>query len=168
MNLPVFSAVRPIFLWACLGLMCGVGVAASQQTSGGLEGRVLDNGGAPLPAAAISVRLGGATAATGESRPEGIPTFQLAPGVYRVVVQKKGFYSATIENVNVVAGQTTPIEVRMQAVKEYHEEVEVISSPSPVDPQQTPHVAFPPGATRPQHPHPNHTHLPHAPPSLPP
>jgi len=146
MNLPVLSAVRPIFLWACLGLMCGVGVAASQQTSGGLEVRVLDNDGAPLPAAAISVRLGGATAATGESRPEGIPTFQLAPGVYRVVVQKKGFYSATIENVNVVAGQTTPIEVRLQAVKEYHEEVEVMSSPSPVDPQQTADVAVLTGA----------------------
>jgi len=85
MKLLFLSVVRPIFLSACLGLIWGVGVAAAQQTSGGLEVHVLDNDGAPLPAAAISVHLGGATAATGESKSEGVPTFQLAPGAYRVV-----------------------------------------------------------------------------------
>ena len=126
------------FLLAGCVLLSGSSLAVPQQPeSGRLEVRVLDNNGAPLPAAAIAIHHGSATVATGESRTGGFPAFQLAPGTYKVVVEKKGFYTATIETVSIVAAETLPLEVRLQPVKEFHEEVEVAAAPSPIDPQQS-------------------------------
>lgn len=126
-----------LFLLAHSVLLSAGGFAMPQAAEGRLEVHVLDSSGVPLPGAAIAIHRGGATVATRESAMAGFPTFSLASGVYRVVIRKKGFYTATIETVNIVAGETLPLEVRLQPVKEFQQEVDVASAPSPIDPQQS-------------------------------
>lgn len=117
--------------------MAGLPAPQASLAKGQLEVRVFDASGARLFPASVVVQQEGARVAGGESGRNGLPAFDLAPGVYRVIIEKKGFYTATVDTVTVVAGQVTPIEVRLQPVKEYHEEVEVTAAPSPIDPQQS-------------------------------
>jgi hypothetical protein len=128
---------RPIlfFLLASCVLL-NAGLALPQQT-GQLEVYVLDAGGARIFPASVVVQRDGATVASGQSGDAGSASFSLAPGAYKVVVEKKGFYKANVETVAIVAGQVTPLEIRLQPVKEFHEEVDVSSSPSPIEPQQS-------------------------------
>jgi len=61
---------------------------------------------------------------------------QLAPGTYKLMVEKNGFYTTVVASLVIVAGQTSPVEVRMQPVREYREEIEVTAQPSPIDPDE--------------------------------
>src|SRR5262249_55059167 len=62
---------------------------------------------------------------------------RLAPGSYLVLVQKTGYYTASADEVAIVAGQTAQVEVRLQPVREYQTEIEVKAEASPIDPEQT-------------------------------
>jgi hypothetical protein len=53
------------------------------------------------------------------------------------VVQRDGFYTATLQKVEVPAGTSLPVEVRLQPVREYREEVQVTAQSSPIDPEQS-------------------------------
>lgn len=110
-----------------------------QQTAatpfGYLEVRVLDVSGASVPASVV-IQRGNDRVSSGEAAPGQSLRFQLPTGSYKVVVQKKGFYSAT-ERVTVVASQVTPLEIHLQDVRQHSEEVIVNAQSSPIDPQQT-------------------------------
>ncbi|HWZ45324.1 MAG TPA: carboxypeptidase regulatory-like domain-containing protein [Candidatus Saccharimonadales bacterium] len=126
-------------LLAAWALLSGSGLAVPQQPAqtGELEIRVLDDHGAPVFPASVVLQHGGERVAHAESGQAGLAAFHLSAGTYKVIVEKRGFYKATVETVSIVAGQVTPLEIRLQPVKEFHEEVEVAASPSPIDPQQS-------------------------------
>jgi hypothetical protein len=74
----------------------------------------------------------------GRTTPSGIAILpKIPPGTYKLVIQQPGFYSASVEKVEVTAGQTQPVEVRLAPVREYQTQIEVAAQPSPIDPQQT-------------------------------
>lgn len=99
---------------------------------------VTDPNGVPLNAVSVLVDQNGKTISQSRTTPSGyLVVDRIAPGTYRVVLDKQGFYSATVEKVVVTAAQPTPVEVRLQPVREYRTEVEVTAKPSPIDPEQT-------------------------------
>ena len=61
----------------------------------------------------------------------------LAGGSYKITVEKQGFYAAVLDNLELAPGTKQAVEVKMQPVREYREEVEVMAQPSPIDPEQS-------------------------------
>jgi hypothetical protein len=106
-------------------------------SAGYLDVSVMDEDGQALPAAFIVVEQNNKVVEQERTAPSGNAFLhRLAPGKYRVLIQKPGFYTATVDSVEIVAGQTLPMEVRLQPVREYREEIEVAAQPSPIDPEQ--------------------------------
>lgn len=98
----------------------------------------MDPNGQPLDAVRILAQRAGQTVAQDRTPPSGYALFdRLAPGAYKILLEKQGFYPATVDNVVIVTGQTTPMEVRLQPIREYRTEIEVTAQPSPIDPEQT-------------------------------
>src|SRR5258708_3272096 len=107
-------------------------------TPGELHVTVTDQNGEPLPLATVFVQRNDRTVAQEVTTPSGTAVLRrLAPGTYRLLIEKRGFYTATVSNVEVVAGQTLPVEIRLQPVREYREQIEVTTQPSPIDPEQS-------------------------------
>lgn len=111
--------------------------SAPSSAPGQLQLTVMDQNGQPLGQVFVIVQQNEKTVAQERTTPSGTATLrQLAPGVYRLLVQKQGFYSSLVSSLLIVSGQTVPVEVRLQPVREYKEEVEVTAQPSPIDPQE--------------------------------
>ncbi|HSM84887.1 MAG TPA: carboxypeptidase regulatory-like domain-containing protein [Candidatus Limnocylindrales bacterium] len=128
-----FFVLLLVFAWTCGGL-----VIAQTGSPGAVQLTVTDQNGQPLPAVIVLIEQNGKTIFQGRTTPSGNAGFQhIAPGDYKVIVQKQGFYTATVDKVQVQEGATVPIEVRLQPVREFREEVEVTAQPSPIDPEQT-------------------------------
>ncbi len=105
--------------------------------SGEIDVSVLDQNGQPLSGVAVNVVQNGRQVSSARTTPSGNAVLKpLVPGAYQLLVEKQGFYTATVEKVDVVAGQTTPVDVRLQVVREYKEEIEVTAEPSPIEPDQ--------------------------------
>ncbi len=99
---------------------------------------VLGSNGQPIASAIVSLEQNGKTVVRERTSATGYLSLQgLQPGPYRLIVNREAFYPAIVEKVDVVAGQKVPVEVKLQAVREYREEVEVVARPSPIDPEQT-------------------------------
>jgi hypothetical protein len=111
---------------------------SQQAGSGQLHVTVTDQNGQPLAAVFVVLQQSGRPVAQDRTIPSGEATFRsLAPGAYTLLIEKQGFYTGSIDKVSVLSGQTTPLEVRLQPVREYRTEIEVTSQPSPVDPEQS-------------------------------
>jgi hypothetical protein len=122
---------------ALLALVLAVaGVAAAQETTGTVSGRILDAQGLAVPG--VTVTLTG---------PQGARTFVtdadgnfsapfLTPGIYAVRAELQGFKVAETKNVNVSLGQTTTVSLRME-VGGLTETVEVTGAASVVDTRST-------------------------------
>ncbi len=80
-------------------------------TNGTISGRVLGAGGAPLSGAVVS-----AGNQTDISSLAGEYTLSLAPGIYTVICSATGYSSQTLENVSVLAGQTSPLDFSLASV----------------------------------------------------
>ena len=121
-------------------LMCArLACAQAPQTipAGSLQLSVVDVNGQPLPAAFVQVQQNGKTVAQDRTTFSGNAFLtRLPPGTYSVVIEKPGFYAASVDKVEIVSGQAAPIEVRLQPVREYQTEIEVTAQPSPIDPEQ--------------------------------
>lgn len=108
--------MKKIFLFSAIILCFAVGAfAQSQATTGNIEGRVVDQNGAAVPAAAVSVTNQdtgfGKTAAT-----DGDGNFLfvlLPPGNYKVTASAKGFQNAEYTNVPVTVGGKTAVDVKL-------------------------------------------------------
>lgn len=114
--------------------------AQAQQAvpAGQLQITVMDPNGQPLNTVLVLAGRDGKIIAQDRTTPSGYAFFaRLAPGTYKVLLEKQGFYTATVEQVAIIAGQTAPVEVRLQPVREYRTEIEVTAQPSPIDPEQT-------------------------------
>jgi hypothetical protein len=121
-------------------LAAALAVAEAQQggSAGQLQITIMDPNSVPLNAVLVLVEQNGKTISQNRTTPSGyILVDRLIPGTYTVVLDKQGFYSSTVEKVAITGGQTTPLEVRLQPVREYRTELEVRAQPSPIDPEQT-------------------------------
>src|SRR5215471_195394 len=98
----------------------------------------MDPNGQPLGAVLVRVEREGKTLAQDRTAPSGYAFLErLTPGTYKIVLEKQGFYAMTVDEVVITAGQTLPVEVRLQPEREYRTEIEVTAQPSPIDPEQT-------------------------------
>lgn len=101
---------------------------------------VTDQNGQPLGAVWVVVEQNGRQVAAARTTPAGIAMFSpVAPGNYSLKVQAQHYYTATLRQVVIAFGQNLPIDVKLQPVREFKEEVEVTAQPSPIDPEQTAH-----------------------------
>lgn len=125
-------------LIALLGAASSAAQAQQASLAGQLQVTALDPNGQPLNAVLLRVEQNGKFIAQDRTTPSGYAFLsRLAPGTYKLVLEKQGFYSATVDKVVITAGQTAPVEVRLQPVREYRTEIEVAAQPSPIDPEQT-------------------------------
>jgi hypothetical protein len=112
--------------------------AQQAPAAGSLRITVLDPNGQPISSAAVLAQQNGILAAQNWTSPAGdVALNRLHPGAYTVLVQKNGYYTAAVDKVELSAGQTAILEVRLQPLREYHTEIEVRAQPSPIDPEQT-------------------------------
>ncbi|MBN2265315.1 MAG: TonB-dependent receptor, partial [Candidatus Aminicenantes bacterium] len=102
--------------------------------TGALKGRITDEKGAPLEGAYLYVTsptaLGVANYMT--ARSGRFAVVGLAPGTYKVVVEKPGFKTVTIDGIDVSSGATSTVDVEMEPAAT--EEEPAIAEPgSPLD-----------------------------------
>lgn len=106
--------------------------------AGQLQVTVMDQNGQPLALVIVIVQQNDKTVARERSTPSGNAVLrQLVPGTYKVLVEKQGFYTTVVPKLEIVSGQQVPLEVRLQPVREYKEEIEVTAEPSPIDPEES-------------------------------
>src|SRR5215469_17944124 len=139
MSKSVHALKTNVLLW--FFVVAWTGLAGAQEVqpapAGSLQLYVTDQNGTPLPAAFILVQKDGKTVAQERTTPSGNAILPRLPaGTYRVLIEKPGFYSASVDKLVVIPSQTAPVEVRLQPVREYQTEIEVMAQPSPIDPEQ--------------------------------
>lgn len=88
----------------------------AQVQTGSILVRVTDDQGAAVPGATVTISSSALVAgsATGLTESGAYRFPSLPPGVYIVKVELQGFQTVTRENVNVLVGQTTPIDLTMK------------------------------------------------------
>ena len=98
---------------------------------------VVDENGVAVPGAQlILVPASGGEPVRGETDVAGRARFPaIAPGIYRMNVEKIGFYRISGRSVDLTSGR--PLEITLPHLQEYHERVEVHYTPPVIDPQQT-------------------------------
>jgi outer membrane receptor protein involved in Fe transport len=105
---------RCLFFVLLVGILCA-GEAAIAQTTGDLDGTVVDQNGAPLPGVSVELRSpqlqGTRTAVTDVAGRYRFPV--LSPGVYSVVAQLSGFTKVERSGLKVSLGATTTIPITM-------------------------------------------------------
>ena len=88
----------------------------AQVQTGSILVRIQDDQGAAVPGATITISsaalVAGQTTGVSDAGAYRFPS--LPPGVYIVKVELQGFQTVTRENVNVLVGQTTPIDLTMK------------------------------------------------------
>jgi hypothetical protein len=128
-----------LLAWWCEPRAAAEGMWQSGAISPGqLQVTVTDQNGQPLALVAVIVQQNDKTLAQERTTPSGSAMLrQLVPGTYKVLVEKQGFYTTVVSKLEIVPGQPVPLEVRLQPVREYKEEVEVTAEPSPIDPEET-------------------------------
>jgi hypothetical protein len=127
---------------AVLGFILGLALlclpAAGQETAvkGNLSGTVFDAQGLVVASAKVTM-TGAIGSKTVESNDQGTFTFPLlVPGMYSVKVEKTGFRSADVKDVEVFAGKTSAIRVKLE-VGATTETVVVAASAVAVDTSST-------------------------------
>jgi hypothetical protein len=111
--------------------------APAKQVPGRVVVTVLDENGVAVPGAQLSlVPAAGGEPVRAETDVAGRARFPaLAPGLYRMSVQKTGFYPISSRDVDLTSRRT--LEITLPHQQEYHERVEVHYTPPVIDPQQT-------------------------------
>lgn len=90
-------------------------VAMAQETTGNIEGTVSDASGARVAGATVKVE-GAAFTRTVTANTEGFyRVLQVPPGVYKVTISAANFSSAIAEDVTVVLGKTTEVNLSLKA-----------------------------------------------------
>ena len=127
-------SVLVFFVPLCL---CG-SFSLGADEKGELLVTVVDENGVAVPSARIALTPTGgqAQAVKGETDYAGRYKFtDLDPGVYRLRVEKEGFYAVTHDEVRV--GETQVTDVTLNHEREFYEAVNVVASPATIDPQKT-------------------------------
>ena len=129
--------MRKVLTLACVLALLGSGWALA-ATNSSLKGEVMDEGGAGLPGATVTItsptQLGGART----TEPEADGSFSFAnvdPGFFTVRVELDGFVAQELSEVQVRAGRTQTLEVKMGS-GEFEETVQVTAEAPVIDPEQ--------------------------------
>lgn len=109
----------------------------ASAATGQLQVTVTDQNGQPLRTVIVIAQQTDKTVAQERTTPSGNAVLRLAPGTYKILVEKQGFYTTVVAKLEIAAGQQSPVEVKLQPVREYKEEIEVTAQASPIDPQET-------------------------------
>ena len=109
----------------------------ASAATGQLQVTVTDQNGQPLRMVIVIAQQTDKTVAQERTTPSGNAVLRLAPGTYKILVEKQGFYTTVVAKLEIAAGQQSPVEVKLQPVREYKEEIEVTAQASPIDPQET-------------------------------
>jgi TonB dependent receptor/Carboxypeptidase regulatory-like domain len=104
-----------------------------QQSNQKVEITVMDENGVPVPAAQLTlVRADTQTVVRGETDSKGRHGFtELRAGIYRLKIEKQGFYASESQIVNV--GESDKIEVTINHEQEVRDSVNVVNSPPTID-----------------------------------
>jgi len=104
-----------LIVFAALAAFSALGVSeALAQAPGSLRGQVTDPSAAVVPNTTIQV-TGATGAKSAKTDGQGRYTVPgLVPGAYTVTATAKGFLTFTQQNVNVAAGQSTPLDIALQ------------------------------------------------------
>src|SRR6201993_5251370 len=122
---------RSLAVWLlCSALACGGRCSTAEEPAqaaslpaGQLQITVTDQNGQPLALVSVIVQQQDKTIANVRTTASGsAPVRQLAPGSYKVLVEKQGFYTTVVAKLEIVSGQQSPMEVKLQPVREYREE----------------------------------------------
>ena len=131
-------------LLLCFGMPCLQPIAAAAvpwqsapASTGQLQVTVTDQNGQPLAMVIVIAQQNDKTVAQERTTPSGNAVLRLTPGGYKILVQKPGFYTTVVAKLDIAAGQQSPVEVKLQPVREYKEEIEVTAQASPIDPEET-------------------------------
>lgn len=95
-------------------LLASTGIALAQETTGTIQGRLIDAQSLPVPGAAVTATgtQGAKTAASDADGRFNIPF--LTPGLYDVRAQLQGFKSVEQKGVNVSSGQRVDLSLKME------------------------------------------------------
>jgi hypothetical protein len=120
-------------------MVCLANGVFAQETTGSLEGRVVDETGLAIPSVAVVV-TGSSLQAQREtaSTREGLFRFlELPAGVYEVVLRHPDFLELKLQQVVIRLGRTTALGELKLAVKGYQENIVVLARPPLIDPTTT-------------------------------
>jgi len=109
----------------------------ASAATGQLQVTVTDQNGQPLPLVIVIAQQNDKTVAQERTTPSGNALLRLAPGTYKILVEKQGFYTTAVAKLDIAGAQPSAVEVKLQPVREYKEEIEVTAQASPIDPQET-------------------------------
>jgi hypothetical protein len=131
----IMRIVSVVSMLAVLGISI---FAQSQSTTGTLQGTVVDQNGAVLSGASVTVRnVNTGFERTVTSNSDGFFTAPLLPlGTYRVTTAANGFSNSVLENVEVTIGNTLALSIAMK-VGGAAETVNVTSEADAVDTART-------------------------------
>lgn len=133
-----FILLLSLLCWSNAARLLALPWQAASPANGQLQVTVTDQNGQPLGLVFVIVQQNDRTVAQERTTPSGTATLRgLAPGTYKLLVEKQGFYTTLVSRLEIVAGHTTPVEARLQPVREYKEEIEVTGQPSPIDPEES-------------------------------
>ena len=117
-------------------LLVGSGAGIAQETTGTINGRVVDDQGLAMPGVTITVTgTQGARVVTTDAEGRFAAPF-LTPGKYEVRAELQGFRAAQLENVTVALGQTVDIPLQME-IGLIAETVEVVGASDVVNTRTT-------------------------------
>ncbi len=102
----------------------------------GLHVEVVDENGAAVPSARITLTPSQGSPLHGETDYAGRKEFSdLPPGNYSLQVEKEGFFAVTQTEIHV--GEVASAEVTLNHIREFSEQVNVVYSPPAIDPAKT-------------------------------
>ncbi|HEX3153402.1 MAG TPA: carboxypeptidase-like regulatory domain-containing protein, partial [Candidatus Angelobacter sp.] len=142
----MFFKIQPRFLFVlflCFPFVRGYASAlflpwqSGAASAGQLQVTVTDQNGQPLAMVIVVAQQNDKTVAQERTTPSGNALLKLAPGTYKILAEKQGFYTTAVAKLEIAAGQQSPVEVKLQPVREYKEEIEVTAQASPIDPEET-------------------------------
>jgi hypothetical protein len=119
-----------LLIWLCLS------TSAPAQAPAGLRLTVTiaDETGVPVPAALVMIE--GGASYKGETDHTGRRVFDgLAPGLYRLRIEKKGYYAALVEGLRL--GGDESVALTLNHEQELRESIDVSPSAPAIDPSQT-------------------------------
>ena len=126
------------FVISLLALVAVFAISAfAQETTGSLEVTVRDPQGAVVPNSSVTVESVGGTAGFRRSVTTDDQGFvrilQVPPGIYRIsVAQTGGFAARNVDNINVVLGRATPVNIDL-GVAGATAVVDVAATENPID-----------------------------------
>jgi hypothetical protein len=127
--------LRIAVLTQVIALLC-VSAVAAQETTGRIEGRIVDDQSLPVPGVTVTATgpQGEKTAITDAEGRFTVPF--LTPGTYQLRAELQGFKSIEQTGINVSLGQTVDLELKLE-VGGIAQTVEVSGAAPPIDTRST-------------------------------